>query len=73
MKTITIERADDWKNFIMGEASYKIPNECRGGLCVDAGCNIGDFEMNHANRFDKYVCFDVFEENITEAKNNTKD
>jgi FkbM family methyltransferase len=29
--------------------------------------------MNHKNRFDKYVCFDVFEENITEAKNNTKD
>jgi FkbM family methyltransferase len=73
MKTITIERVDDWKNFIMREASYKIPEECRGGLCIDAGCNIGDFEINHKNRFDKYVCFDVFQENINEAEKNTND
>ena len=73
MKKIVIERVEDWKNFIIGEASYGIPDECRGGLCVDAGCNVGDFEMNHKDRFDKYVCFDVFEENINEAKKNTND
>jgi FkbM family methyltransferase len=73
MKNIKIDNKEQWKEFIMREASYAIPNECKGGLCIDAGCNIGDFEMNHKNRFDKYVCFDVFEENITEAKNNTKD
>ncbi len=73
MKNIKIDNKEQWKEFIMREASYAIPEECKGGLCIDAGCNIGDFEMNHKNRFDKYVCFDVFEENITEAKNNTKD
>ena len=73
MKNIKIEKKNDWKEYIMKEAIYNIPEECIGGLCVDAGCNIGDFEMNHTNRFDRYVCFDVFEENITEAKNNTKD
>lgn len=73
MKNIKIERKDDWKNYIMQEAKYILPDECKGGLCVDAGCNVGDFEMNHGNRFDKYVCFDVFEENVTYAKNNTKD
>jgi FkbM family methyltransferase len=73
MKNIKIDNKEQWKTFIMQEASYNLPDECKGGLCVDAGCNIGDFEMNHKNRFDKYVCFDVFEENITEAKNNTKD
>jgi FkbM family methyltransferase len=73
MKNIKIDDKEQWKTFIMQEASYNLPDECRGGLCVDAGCNIGDFEMNHKNRFDKYVCFDVFEENITEAKNNIKD
>ena len=73
MKNIKIDNKEQWKTFIMREASYTIPDECRGGLCVDAGCNIGDFEMNHKNRFDKYVCFDVFEENVTEAKYNTKD
>jgi len=73
VKNIKIDNKEQWKEFIMREASYTLPNECKGGLCVDAGCNIGDFEMNHKNRFDKYVCFDVFEENITEAKNNTKD
>ena len=73
MKNIKIDNKDQWKEFIMREASYSLPDECRGGLCVDAGCNIGDFEMNHKNRFDKYVCFDVFDENVTEARNNTKD
>jgi FkbM family methyltransferase len=73
MKNIKIDDKEQWKTFIMQEASYNLPDECRGGLCVDAGCNIGDFEMNYKNRFDKYVCFDVFEENITEAKYNTKD
>jgi FkbM family methyltransferase len=73
VKNIKIDNKEQWKEFIIREASYSIPDECRGGLCVDAGCNIGDFEMNHTNRFDKYVCFDVFEENVTEAKNNTKD
>jgi FkbM family methyltransferase len=71
MKNIKIERKEEWKSFIMNEAKYNVPDECRGGLCVDAGCNIGDFEMNHRNRFDKYVCFDVFEENIIEATKNT--
>ena len=73
MKSISIENKEDWKSFIMNEAKYNLPDECRGGLCVDAGCNIGDFEMNHKNRFDKYVCFDVFQENIEECINNTKD
>jgi FkbM family methyltransferase len=73
MKNIKIERKEEWKSFIMNEAKYNVPDECSGGLCVDAGCNIGDFEMNHRNRFDKYVCFDVFEENIIEATKNTAD
>ena len=73
MKNIKIDDKEQWKEFIMREASYNVPDECKGGLCVDAGCNIGDFEMNYKNRFDKYVCFDVFEENVTEAKYNTKD
>lgn len=72
MKNIKIENKKDWKTFIMGEARYNIPDECRGGLCVDAGCNIGDFEMNQKDRFDKYVCFDVFQENVNECNNNTK-
>jgi hypothetical protein len=55
----------------MKEANYSLPDECRGGLCVDAGCNIGDFPMNNKNRFDKYICYDVFQENIDECKKNT--
>ena len=57
----------------MNEANYNVPEECQGGLCVDAGCNIGDFEMNHKDRFDKYICFDVFDENIEECKKNTSE
>lgn len=73
MKNIQIKDKDSWKEFILKEANYNIPEECRGGLCVDAGCNIGDFEMNHKDRFDKYVCFDVFDENIEECKKNTSE
>ena len=73
MKNIKIQNKEEWKSFIMNEAKYNVPDECRGGLCVDAGCNIGDFELNHRERFDKYVCFDVFEENVNECIKNTKD
>jgi FkbM family methyltransferase len=72
MKDIKIDNNEQWKEFIMREASYAIPEECKGGLCVDAGCNIGDFELNYKNRFDKYICFDVFQENVNECIKNTK-
>ena len=72
MKSIKIERKEDWKEFIKKEAKYSIPAECRGGICIDAGCNIGDFELNYGNRFDKYICFDVFQENVNECIENTK-
>ena len=72
MKNIKIERKEDWKDFIKKEAKYHIPSDCRGGICVDVGCNIGDFELNYENRFDKYICFDVLEENVNECIENTK-
>lgn len=68
-----INNKERWKEFILREARYELPAECKGGLCIDAGTNIGDFPMNFGNRFDKYICYDVFDENIEEAGNNTKD
>lgn len=68
-----INDKERWKEFILREARYELPAECKGGLCIDAGTNIGDFPMNFGNRFDKYICYDVFDENIEEAGNNTKD
>jgi FkbM family methyltransferase len=73
MKKITIVEKEKWKEFILVEAQYYLPDDCFGGICVDAGSNIGDFEIRNLKRFDKYVCFDVFEENIVESINNTKD
>ena len=72
MKNIKIYNKDEWKDYITREAVYNLPEECTGGLCVDVGCNIGDFEMNHKDRFNKYVCFDIFQENVDECINNTK-
>jgi FkbM family methyltransferase len=72
MKEISITDKQAWKSFIISEANYKIPEECKGGLCIDAGCNIGDFVINQGTRFDKYVCFDVFQENVDECIKNTK-
>lgn len=68
-----INDKERWKEFILREARYELPEECKGGLCIDAGTNIGDFPINFGNRFDKYICYDVFDENIEEADNNTKD
>lgn len=68
-----INDKERWKEFILREGRYELPEECKGGLCIDAGTNIGDFPMNFGNRFDKYICYDVFDENIEEADNNTKD
>ena len=73
MKKIKIVEPEKWKKKIVAEAQYKLPDDCRGGICIDAGCNIGDFIINHKNRFDKYICYDVFQENIDEAIKNTKD
>ena len=73
MKELEIEQKEMWKEFIIREAQYPLPAECKGGLCIDAGCNIGDFPINQMNRFDKYICFDVFDKNIDEAIANTKD
>jgi FkbM family methyltransferase len=73
MKELEIEQKERWKEFIIREAQYPLPAECNGGLCIDAGCNIGDFPINQMNRFDKYICFDVFDKNIEEAISNTKD
>ncbi len=73
MKELEIEQKEMWKEFIIREAQYPLPAECKGGLCIDAGCNIGDFPINQMNRFDKYICFDVFDKNIEEAISNTKD
>ena len=73
MKELEIEQKERWKEFIIREANYPLPADCKGGLCIDAGCNIGDFPINQMNRFDKYICFDVFDKNIEEAISNTKD
>jgi len=71
MKEFKALNDDNWKQFIMNEVSYILSNECYGGICIDAGCNIGDFPMNHRNRFDKYVCFDIYDDNIQKCIENT--
>lgn len=73
MKKVKINNFDDWKNFILEETNYVVHPNCFGGICVDAGCNIGDFEIKNKNRFDKYICFDVCEENVNQCIKNTSD
>ena len=73
MIELEIQQKEKWKEYIIREAQYPLPDECKGGLCIDAGCNIGDFPINQRDRFDKYICFDVFDKNIDEAIANTKD
>ena len=64
MKSIKIVEPQKWTEFIFQEAQYPIPVECQGGVVIDCGSNVGDFELRHGHRFEKYVCFDILDENI---------
>lgn len=65
-----INNPSEWLKFIRSESRYFIPHECRGGIAIDCGSNVGSFEVNNQNRFDLYVCFDVLTDNIEHLKNN---
>lgn len=74
MKKINITNEEAWKSKALNEPKqYKIPENCRGGICIDAGVNIGDFPLFYDTRFDKFICYDVLDYNIEQAKQNTKE
>ena len=37
----------------MNLGNYVVPMETENGICVDVGCNLGDFTAKHANHFQK--------------------
>ena len=73
MKKIRVSQPKEWTKFIINEAKYYLPDECSGGIVVDCGCNVGDFVINYKNRFEKYICYDVLEENLKIFEQNLID
>jgi len=65
-----VNNPKEWTKYITAEAKYFIPEECNGGLAIDCGCNVGAFVLNNHNKFDKFICFDILEENLEILKNN---
>ncbi len=41
--------------------------------CLDVGCNVGGFVLSKSNKIEQFYCVDASEENIKQAKINTKD
>lgn len=72
MKKFKVFEPERWTEFVCLESKYPLPKECRGGLVIDCGSNIGAFELNYGDRFDKFICFDICEENIQTLNNNLK-
>ena len=69
-KKIKIKTPDKWTEFIIKEMNYVLPDDCRGGVVVDCGCNVGAFELVYETRFDKYYCFDASEQNLQILRKN---
>lgn len=65
MKTIEIPHKEKWLEFIVDESRYQLPKEAKGGVWVDCGCNFGGFIRNYSNWPDKYVGYDVWDENVS--------
>ena len=56
---------EKWSKFIYEETSqYFLPPDCRGGVVIDCGSNVGAFPFRHNIRFDKYVCYEADPRNI---------
>lgn len=71
MKSINVVEPEKWFKFIINETQdYFIPYECEEGIVVDCGCNVGGFVHRYKNRFEKFICYDVLDENIQLFKNN---
>tara|TARA_Y100000310_G_scaffold331689_1_gene405721 strand:+ start:988 stop:1662 length:675 start_codon:yes stop_codon:yes gene_type:complete len=56
----------EWFKFVTREVreSYKLPPDCKGGVVIDCGSNIGAFPFVFSCRFDKYVCYEANPKNI---------
>ena len=65
MKKIT-KKDKDWFEFITAEViqTYILPPDCKGGLAIDCGSNVGGFPIVFNCRFDKYVCYEANPKNI---------
>jgi FkbM family methyltransferase len=60
------QKDKDWLEFITSEVSqsYRLPFDCRGGVVIDCGSNVGAFPLVFNCRFDKYVCYEANPKNI---------
>lgn len=39
---------------------YRVPKETFGGVCIDIGCNVGNFTEKHIDHFKKFYCYEPF-------------
>lgn len=71
MKEVKIIDPERWTYKAMQEArGYDLPDDCHGGTVIDCGSNVGGFELVYHDRFDRFICFDVCEENIELLRKN---
>jgi FkbM family methyltransferase len=60
----------------MNLGNYSVPDETINGVCIDVGCNFGDFTNTHANHFSKIYFIEpqiqLFEQIKNRFENNNK-
>jgi len=59
------------ETFNLGD--YAVPEDARGGVCVDIGANVGSFLEKHAAKFSKVHFYEPIEQCFNICKSKTKD
>ncbi len=65
-----INSPERYTQFVYNEAAYIIPSECKGGIAIDCGSNVGAFELRNKGRFDMYYCYEILKDNIDTMVHN---
>ena len=52
---------------------YKVPQSTRGGLCLDVGCNLGDFTYKYRNHFARIIYIEAQTKLFENLVNRFKD
>lgn len=72
MKTIHIPAVDKWIGERTDKTHFQLPEEAKGGVWVDVGCEVGGLVRSYPNWADKYVGYDIGEVSVSCTKEYLK-
>lgn len=72
MKTIHIPAIEKWIGERTDKTHFGLPEEARGGLWVDIGCEVGGLIRSYPDWADRYVGYDIGEASVSSTKEYLK-